>query len=256
MTWFYVDDKFGESTKVKRIPRGQRLAAIGLWTMAGQWSAGQLTDGHVPTYMVDELGGSARLAATLVTCGLWEQTTDGYVFHDWADWQQTRVQVEKKRADARARMAKLRGGSSELRPNIDVTSGEVQGMFATPIPSLPVPTQEVLSELPSVHEVKQDFSIWYALFPKHQKRPDAERAYVKARKRVDAETLLEGAKRWAEVYEGDNQFCPMPATWLNNDQWNDETPKQKSGNPRQQQTDDMFARAAQRAVEAERKAIA
>lgn len=142
MTWFVVDDKFGESTKVKRIPRGQRMAAIGLWTLAGQWSAGQLADGTVPTYMVEELGGSERLAAALVACGLWEKTQEGYVFHDWADWQQTRAQVEKKRSDARERMARLRGGSGEVRANSSVTSPEVRNEFATPFPSLPIPTKE------------------------------------------------------------------------------------------------------------------
>jgi hypothetical protein len=220
VTWFYVDDKFGESTKVKSIPRGQRMAAIGLWTMAGQWAAGQLKDGNVPTYMVEELGGSERLANILVTSGLWEKTDDGYVFHDWADWQQTREQVEKKRADARSRMAKLRGSSGEVRANTSVGSGEVRDVFATPIPSLPIPNPKKTSTTADL--TSSDFAKWYATYPKKVAKPAAQKAYAKARKNVDAATLLAAASVMAQAYATDQTYCPNPATWLNQERWTDE----------------------------------
>lgn len=220
MTWFVVDDKFGESKKVKKIPRGQRMAAIGLWTLAGQWASGQLSDGHVPSYIVEDLGGSARLASVLVTCGLWEESQDGYQFHDWADWQQTREQVEKKRADARERMARLRGSSSEVRPNTSVTSPEVRDEFATPFPSLPIPTSKDTSTV--VDSTASDFAEWYATYPKKVAKPAAMRAYKKARKSASAATLLSGASVMAQAYGIDQTYCPNPATWLNQERWTDE----------------------------------
>ena len=38
MVWFKVDDGFYSSQKVLSMPRSCRLAAVGLWTMAGNWS--------------------------------------------------------------------------------------------------------------------------------------------------------------------------------------------------------------------------
>jgi len=87
MPWFKVDDSFGDHPKVRRIPRRQRAAAIGLWTLAGSWAARYLTDGEIPDYMVEEFGGSRRDADALVKVGLWEKTEDGYQFHDWTAWQ-------------------------------------------------------------------------------------------------------------------------------------------------------------------------
>lgn len=225
MTWFYVDDKFGESKKVKRIPRGQRMAAIGLWTLAGQWSSGQLTDGHVPAYMVEDLGGSKRLASVLVTCGLWEESQDGYQFHDWNDWQQTREQVEKKRSDARERMARLRGSSGEVRANTRVTSGEVRDEFATPIPSLPIPTHKDSSA--AADSIAADFENWYAIYPKKVAKPAAMKAYRAARKKTAEADLLAGASVMARAYATDKTYCPNPATWLNQERWADEVQPQR-----------------------------
>lgn len=100
MTWFKVDDGFHHHPKVLRIPRRDRLSTIGLWTVAGAWSAGNLTDGLVPSYMLEELGGRPADAARLVTVGLWDapaEGEDGWRFHDWADWQPTRQDVQLKR---------------------------------------------------------------------------------------------------------------------------------------------------------------
>ena len=45
--WFKVDDGLHASRKVIRIPRSIRLAAIGLWTISGSWSAHEELDGLV-----------------------------------------------------------------------------------------------------------------------------------------------------------------------------------------------------------------
>ena len=66
MVWFKVDDGFYSSRKVLSIPRRHRLAAVGLWAMAGNWSARELTDGKVPTYVLDELGATETLIRALV----------------------------------------------------------------------------------------------------------------------------------------------------------------------------------------------
>lgn len=138
MVWFRMDDSFPSHPKVLGIPRRDRLAAIGLWTLAGGWCAGHLTDGYLPEHMVEELGGTSRAASTLVEAGLWERhvgsaqaprerRADGFQFHDWADYNPTREDVKADREAARERMRRLR--SREVRPNNKRTSTEVPPKF-------------------------------------------------------------------------------------------------------------------------------
>lgn len=143
VTWFKVDDKMGSHPKVLTIPRKQRPQVMGLWLLGGIWCAGQLTNGALPRYMLAELGGSPLLAETLVLVGLWEKTEDGYQYHDWADYQPTREQVENDRAAARERMSKLRNGSRVVRPNQQRTSEDVRD----PRPDPARPDQELPTEV-------------------------------------------------------------------------------------------------------------
>lgn len=114
MTWFKVDDSFESHPKVKAIPRGaSRLRAVGLWTLAGDWCARNLTDGLLPKDMVAELGGSKVDAEHLHRVNLWEDKGDAWLFHDWSEYQPTRA---KKDAEREAkRQAGARGGKASGR---------------------------------------------------------------------------------------------------------------------------------------------
>ena len=111
MPWFRVDDGFQRDPKVLGIPRSQRGPAVGLWTLAGTWSAANLTDGVIPEWLPDELGVPKRFASALVTAGLWAQDGAGWRFVDWSPNQPTRAEVEAKRAK-RAAAGKLGGQAS------------------------------------------------------------------------------------------------------------------------------------------------
>lgn len=119
--WFKVDDHLPQHRKVLSIPRKQRLAAIGLWTLAGAWCGGQNTDGAVPAYVVEELGGTAAQAELLVKAGLWEVTPDGWLFHDWQQANFTAEQVDAKREAWRDRQRRSRAGKSRVTRDTGVT---------------------------------------------------------------------------------------------------------------------------------------
>lgn len=83
-------------------------AAVALWVRAGSWCMRNLTDGRVPAGMVARLG-SEEAAAELVKRGLWRRVRGGgYRFHDWAQYQPTRAQVEADRKSARLRQERWR----------------------------------------------------------------------------------------------------------------------------------------------------
>jgi hypothetical protein len=75
---------------------------------------------------------------------------------------------------------------------------------------------------PPVLSGREFLEFWDA-YGRKTKRPDAEKSYWRARKKVDHLLIMAGARRWAMVEE---QFRPYPATWLNNEMWNDQPPVQ------------------------------
>lgn len=173
MTWFRVDDKLPGSRKVLSLPRARRAACMGLWVLAGAWCSSQLTDGLVPAYMVDELAGAAKDAKALEAAGLWHPSSadtcpldhpdcvrpagdaDGWWFHDWAQCNPSKLDVEAEREAARERMRSARErrrSAADVRPNNPEqsrTTGEVQEQFADVAITRPDPTPiKELKELP------------------------------------------------------------------------------------------------------------
>lgn len=155
MTWFRVDDGFATSPKVMSIPRSRRLAALGLWTIAGSWSAQHLTDGRVPAYMLEEWGADLSHGTDLVTAGLWREEGDGYVFHDWHDYQPGRADVmaarEKERRRKEAYRQKKAGTTGESPASVPAgrTTGQTEvsrvpetSRGRSPDPTRPDPIEE------------------------------------------------------------------------------------------------------------------
>ena len=107
MAWYKVDDRLPTSRKLMRIPRAQRKAAIGVWTLAGAWSMHEMTDGFVPAYAIEEWGGDDADAQALVRAGMWEEDErdgdHGWQFVNWDEYQPTKADVEERRARDRER---------------------------------------------------------------------------------------------------------------------------------------------------------
>lgn len=139
MTWFKVDDGLPRSRKILSIPRSVRLSAVGLWTLAGAWSAGEELDGHVPDYMVAELGGTPRLVDALIKSGLWEAVEGGSDFSKWPEYQPTRADLEEARSKETERKRRWR----ERQRPASVPVGQDEGRepeSGHPDPTRPDPT--------------------------------------------------------------------------------------------------------------------
>jgi len=66
-----------------------------------------------------------------------------------------------------------------------------------------------------------EFDVWYAAYPLHVGRREAEKAYQRARKLASAEELLAGIERYRSG-KPDYADWSHPATWLNKGRWQDE----------------------------------
>lgn len=140
--WFKVDDTLAFHSKV--VAAGN--AAMGLWVRAGAWSSQMLTDGLVPSHMIEQLG-TASQARALVRVGLWEECPAGYIFHEWDERQPTRVEVEASREREREKKRRQRRGPSGAYSPPDVSPGDTPGtpsgrpQGSPTVPTRPDPTR-------------------------------------------------------------------------------------------------------------------
>lgn len=143
MPWFRVDDKFHDHPKVRKL-RGDKTAAIGLWSLAGSWAADNLTDGFVPGEIVQRFDPKERYARRLVEVGLWtvdeQDGESGYRFHQWTEHQPTRSEVENRRKETRERVKRWRERNGQSKtPPLEVTNGVGNALHGTDVTPLVTP---------------------------------------------------------------------------------------------------------------------
>ena len=97
-------------------------------------------------------------------------------------------------------------------------------------PAPPAPEPSITIKKPSKSiDHKDSFAEFWDWVPRKVAKDKAFAAYAKARKAVDAQTILGGMIRYAEQRKGqDPQYTAHPASWLNAGRWNDE-PEQMKG---------------------------
>jgi hypothetical protein len=111
MPWGRIDDSLYDHPKLDALGR-QKLPAIGLHTLTLSWCNRWLTDGAVSCDRVVKLGGTVKLAETLVAAGLWEQTRSGYQVHDYLQYNDSRAEVEERREIEREKKRRGRNKGS------------------------------------------------------------------------------------------------------------------------------------------------
>lgn len=151
MAWFKVDDGFYTSRKVLSIPRSRRLAALGLWTACGSWSMRELTDGHVPRYVVEELGGGDTEVNDLLTAKLWIEGKDGYKFWDFEDYQPSAAKVKSDRkSTSEMRSAAGRKGAQNRWQKMAKNNGKAEGARDHDLESGVLPSSKPFKESTTV----------------------------------------------------------------------------------------------------------
>ena len=109
MAWVRVDDQLHAHPKIRRAWRADP-AAVGLYLLALSYAGAYLTDGHVPTaFVFDQMptvGRRGHAVTALEEAGLWEPNQDGWLIHDYLDFNEPRERVLARRAaDAKRKRA-------------------------------------------------------------------------------------------------------------------------------------------------------
>lgn len=159
MVWFKVDDGFYDHPKFLDVPN----AAIGLWAKAGAWCSRHLTDGVIPASQVTMLRGTKSQVNALISTGIWrhsetESGAKAYAFHGWNEYQPTRGQVEKDRAESAERQRKSRERKRDEQEQSENVTRDSQtpvtrdsheshkGVSQRPGPTRPDPTRPYIDQ--------------------------------------------------------------------------------------------------------------
>lgn len=97
---------------------GLSNAAFRMWAMGLIYCQKNLTDGFIPAGAIHfwhvRAGSLSKVADELCTstvpgkAPLWSKTTDGYQIHDYLQWNDSKVDILKMRAEAKIRIARFR----------------------------------------------------------------------------------------------------------------------------------------------------
>jgi hypothetical protein len=217
-----IKPEFFTSETVAELPVRARLTWIGLWTYcddhgrcrdnvklikAAVWPLDDVSLTNIDSDLTD-----------LQACGLVTRyTVDGKGYMQVVNW--TEHQKVSHPTDSRfPRPPSWDGGP----PDGSGGPPEDSGLFPEDSGEFPLGKEgnrERNKETPAQAREREsrEFAEWYAPYPRHEDRIDAEKAYRAARKRgVSVETLLNGAIRYSQEKRGiEKKFIKLPATWLN-----------------------------------------
>jgi hypothetical protein len=90
----------------------------------------------------------------------------------------------------------------------------------TPNEHLPLPGVEAPPEPPP-----DRFDEFWAVYPRHVDKANARRAWAKATKTVDPQTIIDGAIRYGAYVTAERtepKYVKHPSSWLNAERWGDE----------------------------------
>jgi ribonuclease I len=103
LPWVRLDSNIASHDKtLKALSARGGHRAMCVYMFALGWSGGHATDGHIPTAALPMLHGTKADAELLTAVGLWEEETDGWHIHNYAQRQETKDITDAKRAQASA----------------------------------------------------------------------------------------------------------------------------------------------------------
>ena len=239
MAWFKVDDGFYTSLKFLSITRPQQAQAAGLWLLAGTWSADKMTDGFVPYPVLQMWVHDDEALQQLLNVGLWIDDVDrgGIQFHDWCDYQPTResleakatVRSEKNKQNVAKRWDKDKSDTTGIRTVYETNTNGIRNDTPEPEPEPEPPTSNEVVK-PYVYL----FNNFWEIYPRKASKAEAVKSFIKAMKSNDAELIIAGATRYANDPNRVDAYTKLPATWLNQECWNDTPlPSRTVGNNKQ-----------------------
>jgi len=219
MTYFKVDDGIWGHPKFALLSND----AVSLWVMAGSWCGRYVTDGLVPFQTLTLIRGSKQAAQELVDAGLWLETPNGWLFHDWEDYQYTKAEIESRRAYDRVKKRKQRERVVEQEElSLGVSPGESPGVSLRESPACPGEGEGEGKGIGSIKNKNEKFEEFWSAYPLKTGKKAARLVWDRVVSTVNPDEVTAGAMRYRDDPNRDPQFTAHARTWLNQGRWEDE----------------------------------
>jgi hypothetical protein len=237
-----IKPEFWRSEAIARLPIRTRLTFIGLWSYVDDNGVGRDIDKLVAAELYpledDPRETLARVRGDLARLAeegrITRYTVAGKPYLSITNWD------EHQRID-KANKPRYPGPddpAAEPAPPLTCDDAESRGTLAEPSRN----PRGTLAEPPRLEQGNRGageqgaedrttlrsepdgFAEWYDAYPLHKSRARAAKAYGQARRKVDPQTLLDAARRFAADPTRQRTYTPYPASWLNDGRWDDEGP--------------------------------
>lgn len=226
-----IKPEFWRSDDITALEIADRLLFIGLWSYVDDNGVGKdkLADICADLFAAD-LERDPRETFARVSRGILNLTERGLLRRysvanrpflevvSWKDHQRIDKPGKARFPASTSEDAVFARVSRECRESVAPGAVE-QGNRGTEDQGLKTPT----AAAPPKISYTVEFQRWWSTYPRRDTgKADAAKAYEKARKIVDAETLLDAAQRYAQDPNlPETQFIPHGAKWLNGKRWED-----------------------------------
>lgn len=142
------------------------------------------------------------------------------------------------------------GGQEMTTPGQEMTEGGQEMTTDTTYIEEHVEEQERTPQPPAQRTadamIADAFDHWYSLYPRKVGKPKAVKAFKRAAKKLNGsgwDQLAAGTQAWCQFWREahtDPQYIPHPATFLNDERWNDQPPSTEPRKSRSRATLDEF----------------
>lgn len=181
---------------------------------------------------VNQIATSLNALSRLGCISLYEVAGKPFLFlTNWDKHQ--RIQTKKSKFPAPEEASKIESGeihgeSRKSTVSHCETPSETETETENEIETETELEAESLSARAREEPKMSDFERFWTVYPRHEKRKDAERAFAKALSTHNGLTIdtlinaVEAQKKSRQWLEDGGRYIPHPATWLNGEQWENE----------------------------------
>lgn len=97
LPWVRIDATLPANHKILELVDKGRWRSVSMYVFAITYSGHNTTDGYIPRAALPLIHGTVKDAQHLVAAGLWHPHGNGWMIHDWHDYQPSSEYVKGKR---------------------------------------------------------------------------------------------------------------------------------------------------------------
>lgn len=148
---------------------------------------------------------------------LWEQAENGYIIHDYLEWNLSKHDIESV-SKQRSRAGK-KGMKSRYSKEKSVLTSVITNDVTKPYHAISISTST------SSPHSSSEFEQFWAAYPRKVGKKDALKAWGQAKDKPSLDDILKAVEKQKvdeQWIKDGGKFIPHPATWLNKGRWSDE----------------------------------